>query len=314
MTAKLMEQQSPQPDPRSNNLRGIGLMLLAVLCMIGVDVSAKWLSADYALAQIVFVRGLLAIISLLSLFAIMGRLPELRMQQPAVHGLRSLLSTGAIFGFFFALANLPLAEAVTIAFAAPLLVSALSQPLLGEHVGARRWAAVFVGFVGVLIVLRPSASLFNPAALAALGATICYAFLVLTARVFSRTESAASLALYPFVIPTVLGALLVAGDWRSPTAFDWIPFVLCGMFGALAYLAMNRALALAQPALLAPFEYVCLVGAIAAGYLIWNEIPDVTALTGAAIIVASGMYVIHRESRPSAAAGLPAAGPQGPKI
>lgn len=309
-----MEQRSPQPESHGDNLRGIGMMLLAVLCMIGVDVSAKWLSADYALAQIVFVRGLLAIISLLALFAVTARLRELRMQQPAVHGLRSLLSTGAIFGFFFALANLPLAEAVTIAFAAPLLVSALSQPLLGEHVGGRRWAAVCVGFVGVLIVLRPSASLFDPAALAALGATVCYAFLVLTARVFSRTETAASLALYPFVIPTLLGALLVAGDWRSPSALDWIPFVLCGMFGALAYLTMNRALALAQPALLAPFEYVCLIGAIAAGYLIWNEIPDATTVTGAAIIVASGLYVIHRESRRSGAAGDPATTSQGPKI
>ncbi len=310
----LMEQRSPQPESHGDNLRGIGMMLLAVLCMIGVDVSAKWLSADYALAQIVFVRGLLAIISLLALFAVTARLRELRMQQPAVHGQRSLLSTGAIFGFFFALANLPLAEAVTIAFAAPLLVSALSQPLLGEHVGGRRWAAVCVGFVGVLIVLRPSASLFDPAALAALGATVCYAFLVLTARVFSRTETAASLALYPFVIPTLLGALLVAGDWRSPSALDWIPFVLCGMFGALAYLTMNRALALAQPALLAPFEYVCLIGAIAAGYLIWNEIPDATTVTGAAIIVASGLYVIHRESRRSGAAGDPATTSQGPKI
>ncbi len=305
LTDELMNRQIRQTETRSERLRGIGLMLLAVLCMVGVDVTAKWLSADYALSQIVFVRGAVAIVSLLSLFSATARLSELRTQQPAVHVLRSLLSTGAIFGFFFALAHLPLAEAVTIAFAAPLLVSALSQPLLGEKVGVRRWGAVFVGFIGVLVVLRPSADLFDPAALAALGATTCYAFLVLTARIFSRTETAASLALYPFMLPTLIGGSLIAGEWRSPPALDWMPFILCGAFGALAYLAMNRALALAPPALLAPFEYVCLIGAIAAGYLVWNEVPDATTLAGAAIIVSSGLYIIHRESRRFSPAELP---------
>lgn len=280
---------------KSEALRGIGLMMLAVLSMVGVDVSAKWLSSDYALSQIVFVRGLLAIACLLVIFLATGNLRDLKTAQPAVHVLRSLLASGAIFGFFFALANMPLAEAVTITFAAPLIVSALSQPVLGEHVGSRRWSAVTAGFLGVLMVLRPGARLLDPAALSALAATLCYAFLILTARIFRRTETAASLALYPFVIPTFTAALLVRGGWTTPPALHWIPFTLCGVFGALAYLLMNRALTLAPPSLLAPFEYTCILGAVTAGYLIWGETPDAATLAGAAVIIGSGVYIIHRE-------------------
>ncbi len=280
-----------------DRLRGIGLMLVAVTSMVGVDVTAKWLSAAYSLSQIIFVRGALAMLCLLALFSAGGRARDLRMGQPLVHAVRSLLATGTIFGFFYAVANMPLAEAVTIAFAAPLIITGLSRPVLGEAVGARRWAAVAIGFFGVLVVLRPGAKLIDPAALSALGATTCYAVLVLTARIFRRSETAASLAVYPFVMPTLLAAYLVRGQWLAPSTFDWIPFVLCGVFGALGYLSMNRALVLAPPALLAPFEYVCIVGAVAAGYFIWDEIPDLATIAGATIIVGSGLYIIHRESR-----------------
>jgi len=200
-----------------------------------------------------------------------------------------------MFGFFYGLSRMPLVNALTIAFTAPLFVTGLSVPFLGEHVGWRRWLAVIVGFIGVLIVLRPGQGMFTPAAIGVIIAALCYAGLALTARKLAATESSFSLAAYVVTGPLLVSSTLLPGNFTMPTVGAWLLFVLAGLCSALAWVGIVGGYRRAPPAMLAPFEYTALIGAAIAGYLIWNEVPDVWVITGGLVIIASGLFIVYRE-------------------
>jgi drug/metabolite transporter (DMT)-like permease len=200
-----------------------------------------------------------------------------------------------MFGFFYGLARMPLVNALTIAFLAPLIVTALSVPFLGEHVGWRRWLAVIAGFIGVVIVLRPGDGMFTPAAIAVLIAAFCWAGLSLTARSLAATESSFSLSLYITSGPLIVSAFLLPGNYTPPTGNAWLLFIAAGFCSVIAWVGIIGGYRRAPPVVLAPFEYTALVGAAVAGYLIWDEIPDSWVMTGGTIIIASGIYIIYRE-------------------
>jgi drug/metabolite transporter (DMT)-like permease len=200
-----------------------------------------------------------------------------------------------MFGFFYGLSRMPLVNALTIAFTAPLFVTGLSVPFLGEHVGWRRWLAVIVGFIGVLIVLRPGQGMFTPAAIGVIIAALCYAGLALTARKLAATESSFSLAVYVVTGPFLVSSSLLPGHFTMPTAGGWFLFVLAGLCSALAWVGIVGGYRRAPPAMLAPFEYTALIGAAIAGYLIWDEVPDVWVITGGLVIIASGLFIVYRE-------------------
>ena len=214
--------------------------------------------------------------------------------------------TGSMLTFFYALKFLPLADVIVIAYAAPLIVTALSRPFLGEPVGSWRWAAVIVGFVGVLIVVRPGLGVVHPAAFVALVGAAFYSGLSLTARKLARTESPWSLSLYSFIAPTLIMSIASFGSWTMPNPEDWIIFALSGIFGALAFLCVNAAYVRAPATIVVPFEYTGLIWATGAGFLFWGEVPGLNTWLGAAIIVASGMLILYRETvaRPMADAAL----------
>jgi drug/metabolite transporter (DMT)-like permease len=203
---------------------------------------------------------------------------------------------GSMFAFFHALRHIPLADVIIIAFAAPLIITALSRPFLGEPVGPWRWTAVIVGFVGVLVVLRPGSGLMHPAAFIALGGSVTYASLSLTARKLRHTESTAALSVYLFGVPGIIGAVGSFGRWTAPDAEGWILFAVCGFFGGLAFIFINAAYRRAQAAVIVPFEYTGLIWAAAAGYLFWGEVPGANTWLGAAIIIASGLFILFRET------------------
>jgi drug/metabolite transporter (DMT)-like permease len=211
------------------------------------------------------------------------------------HLLRTLLASGAMFGFFFGLARMPLINALTLGFTAPLMVTALSVPFLGEHVGWRRWTAVVFGFIGVLIILRPGAGLITPAALAIIAAAFCYACLAITARKLSTTETSFSLSVYVITGPLLFSGLLLPGDWSAPTTTGWMLFLLAGVCSSAAWVGVIGGYRRASPAMLAPFEYTALIGGAIAGYYIWHEVPDRWVVTGALVIIGSGLFVVYRE-------------------
>jgi drug/metabolite transporter (DMT)-like permease len=272
-------------------------MCLGVISMVALDVTARWLMETYSLPQLVLLRSSFSAILIFGFVATRGQLASLRSERLRWQFFRSVLMAGSMFAFFHALRFIPLADVVIIAFAAPIIVTSLSRPLLGETVGAWRWTAVIVGFCGVLVVLRPGSGLMQPAALIALGGSVMYAGLSLTARKLSTTESTASLSLYAFAVPWLLGAVGSRGEWITPGALDWALFALSGLFGGVAIVFINAAYQRAAAAVIVPFEYTGLIWAVAAGFLIWNEIPELNDLFGAAIIISSGLVILFRETR-----------------
>ncbi|MDJ0938559.1 MAG: DMT family transporter [Woeseiaceae bacterium] len=271
-------------------------LLLGVAGGLGLDLCAKELLVTYSLEQFVFLRSVAGLMIFLFLARQFGGLDSLVTRRWRWHVLRTLLATGAMFGFFYGLSKMPLVNALTLGFTAPLMVTALAVPFLGDHVGWRRWTAVTVGFLGVLLILRPGAGLFTPEAIAVLFAALCYAFLAITARHLGKTESSFALSVYVIVGPMLISALLsLDGDWTMPDVKGWVLFILAGACSVVAWIGIIGGYRRASPAILAPFEYTALVGGAIAGYVIWGEVPDAWVVAGAMVIIGSGLYVVYRE-------------------
>ena len=175
-------------------------------------------------------------------------------------------------------------------------MTALSVPLLGEHVGWRRWLAVVAGFAGVLMILRPGTGTLSPAALSVLFAALCYACLAITARKLADTESTFGLSVYVIAGPmTISGLLSIDGDWKAPDTVGWTLFLAAGACSVIAWIGLVGGYRRAPPSVLAPFEYTALIAGAVAGYLIWDEVPDRWVIAGAMIIISSGLYIVYRE-------------------
>jgi drug/metabolite transporter (DMT)-like permease len=273
----------------------VAFLLFGVSAGLGLDLCAKWLLADYSLVQFVFLRSIFGLLFFLFTARFYGGLGGLKTSRWRWHLLRTLLATGAMFGFFFGLSRMPLVNALTIAFTAPLFVTGLSVPFLGEHVGWRRWLAVIAGFIGVVIVLRPGQGMFTPAAIGVIIAAICYAGLALTARKLAATESSFALSVYVVAGPLLVSTTLISENYTAPTAGGWFFFALAGMCSALAWVGIIGGYRRAPPAMLAPFEYTAIIGAAIAGYLIWDEVPDIWVITGGLVIIGSGLFIVYRE-------------------
>jgi drug/metabolite transporter (DMT)-like permease len=275
---------------------GIAYMCAGAFCMVGLDATARWLLQTYSLPQMVVLRCLFSVSFIVAFVAARGEFGSLRTARPGWHLFRSLMMSGSMFAFFHALRFIPLADIMVIAFAAPLIVTSLSRFVLGEQVGVWRWSAVIIGFIGVLIVVRPGGGIVHPSALLALGGAVLYAGLLLTARKLSTTESTAALSLYLFVVPLLIGLVVGADHWEVPNATGWALFAVCGGFGGLSFVLINGAYRRAPAAAVVPFEYTGLIWAAAAGYLIWGEIPTLNTWVGALIIVTSGLVIVFRET------------------
>ncbi len=276
--------------------KAIVYLLLGIAGGLGLDLCAKELLATYSLQQFVLLRSLIGLAILLLLVRQFGGAKNLATRKWRWHLLRTLFATGAMFGFFYGLARMPLVDALTLGFTAPLMVTALSVPMLGEHVGWRRWTAVVIGFVGVLIILRPDTKDISPAALAILFAALCYAFLAITARKLSTTESSYALSVYVVCGPMLVSIIMLRGGaWQPPDIDGWLLFLGAGTCSVIAWIGIIGGYRRAAPALLAPFEYIAIIGGAVAGYLIWDEIPNRWVVIGAIIIIASGLFVVYRE-------------------
>ncbi|MBT8103791.1 MAG: DMT family transporter [Gammaproteobacteria bacterium] len=287
-------------DSHSEHVRkAISWLMLGVVGGLLLDLFAKELLQTYSLQQFILIRSLIAILLLLSIAPRFGGLQSLRTDEKAWHLLRTVLAIGAMFGFFYGLSQMPLVNALTLGYTAPLMMTALSALFLREPVGWRRWAAVSTGFVGTLIMLRPGSGAFSFAAFAVLVAAFCYACQAITARRLSSTESTLSLSFYVVVGPLIISLGLLDGNsWMMPDRIGWILLFGAGVSSVLAWIGLVNGYRAASPALLAPFEYTALVGGAIAGYLIWDEKPDRWVVIGALIIVASGIFVVYRGRAP----------------
>ena len=272
-------------------------MLFAVFLMSVLDVIAKILLYKFSVAQMTFLRGGFSLIILGAIGAIRYGVKSFDTQIPGWHLLRTVLMMISSFTFFAALALLPLVNIFVIVFVAPIVVAALSGPLLGEKVGLWRWSAVLIGFSGVLIILEPSTEFSLAGTIYGLIGVVTYALNTLTTRKLSGRESPLNLSFYIFFGPTILGAAISIFDWIPPTMWDWFLFFLTGLVGGFAFLFFNISLKKAEASFLASFEYTGLLWASLAGYFIFNEVVDSKIWLGAAIIIFGGVIILYRESK-----------------
>jgi len=275
---------------------GIALMLTGIAGFSVMDATIKWLTADYSITQVVALRSWFGL-PLLCLFALRGGgVKALRTRRPMIHIARYLLVLALSFSFFWALSQMKLVDAIAITFAAPIFITALSVPLLKETVGLHRWIAIGIGFLGVLVMLRPGAGVFQWAALVVIGSAVVYALLMITTRAFKATETTATLMLYPQLGMSLTGVILAPFFWVTPSLVDLGLFALAGAFGSVGVMCVTHAFRLGPAAVISPFEDSALIWASLLGFLLWDELPDTVTLIGAAIVVASGLYIIYRET------------------
>ncbi|RMF08581.1 MAG: DMT family transporter [Alphaproteobacteria bacterium] len=268
-------------------------MLLTMFLFVSLDSLAKVMSASFPPLQLVWARYFFH--ALLVAVLIVPRGNVFRTKHLGLQVARSTMIFAATFFYFSGLKFLPLAEATAILTLGPLLTVALAVPILGEQASLQRWVGVGCGLVGALIVIRPGLGVLHWAAIFPVMAAVCYGgYQVLTRYLAPHDQPLTSLA-YSAVGGAIVASLVAPFDWVWPEPVDWLALVSLGVVGALGQYAVVRAWSAAPARVLAPFNYTNLIWAVIFGYLLFDQLPDVWTGVGAAIIVASGLYVMHRE-------------------
>jgi drug/metabolite transporter (DMT)-like permease len=271
---------------------GILFMCLAGSFLPMMNGLAKLMSQGYASEQVVWARTVSHLVFVLALFLPKRGLSILRTRRPGVQFLRSCMLITSTFLFFSAIKFVPIAKAASISFTAPLIVVLLSGPMLGEKVTLSRILAVLVGFVGVLVVIRPGFEVFQWASLLIVGSASCYAvYQVLTRRV-AGTDSPETSVVYSVLVGAVLMSLIVPFSWKTPESWtDALLLGSLGVFGGLGHYCVARAMTYAPANFVSPFQYWQMIGSVAIGYLLFAEIPDVFTWLGASLIIGAGIYI-----------------------
>ena len=278
--------------------RGITLMLGGLLLLTINDATAKWLTDSYPVPQIITLRGITILLPLVIILYFRGGFSAFKPYRIRNQALRALCFVGSTFFIITALSMMPLADAVAFTFTSPLIIAALAPFLLSEHVGWRRWSAIIVGFAGVVVIARPTPDAFQWPALVALGAAFWSALRDMVTRRISAEESSDLILFYSTVAVMTVGALAAfVYPWRMPDAEDWALFALLGVLNGGAHYMMIEAHRWAEASVIAPFRYTALVWAFILGYFLWDDVPDAWLLSGSALVVASGLYILHRETR-----------------
>jgi len=305
------------PSPRIDRpLQGIGFIVVGASVFPIQDVLIKGLSGAYPVLQIVFVRSLVS----LALFTFLiwrehdsATLPP---QRPWLHVIRGLLGLLSFTAYYMAIAALPLATVTAVAFAAPLFVTALSALVLREPVDRRSWWAVLAGFAGVLIVMRPGAATFEPAALLAVLSALCYAISQTITRHLGRTDSGATIVLTATMVAAVVSGAtgFIAGggehgagmhpslaflvrNWTMPPVGVLGRMALCGLISGVGIYCLTQAYRVAPGSTVAPFEYVMIGWAVLWGYVFWGDIPGPTTVIGVLTTIGAGVYVLQHQAR-----------------
>jgi drug/metabolite transporter (DMT)-like permease len=280
----------------SQRLRGITAMVMAVAAFAVMDAILKDFAQHYPAMQVGAMRGAASLPFILLPVLAMGRWRDLRPVRWPLHLLRGLLSVVMLWGFIYAVRTLSLADAYSIFFVAPLLVTALSVPILGEMVDWRRWVAIAFGLAGVLVMLRPTADLFTTlAALGALASAATYAVSAVTVRLMHRTDTTVSMVFWLMLMLSVFAGALAAPGWVDLRAEHWPWLGALGMAGALGQHLITQAFRFAPASVVAPFEYTALLWGVAIDWTVWTVLPSARMFAGAGLVVGSGIYLIWRE-------------------
>lgn len=286
---------NPPPSASGNAIPGILWMLATMFVFVVIDALAKYLTASLPVMQVVWARNVFALAFSLLLLRGRGVMLLRATRRPGLQLARSALQFTSTTIFFTALYYIPLADAIVIGFVSPLILTALSVPLLGEKVGPRRWAAVIVGFLGVLVIIRPGFGQTHWAMLLPLAMAFSSALYNAVTRMLAGEEHPMTTLWYTTLVGSVLTSAMMPFLWVAPGLQGWALMVLLGVVGGLGHFLLIKAFSHAPASTLAPFNYSQMIWSIPIGYLLFANLPDGYTLLGAAIIAASGIYTAYRE-------------------
>lgn len=273
---------------------GIVLMLAGMLMFSLNDAMGKMLVSTYSIGQVLLIRSVAALIVLGPFLYRQGRAHILSIEKPWLQFLRVCLSTFEVFCFYYAVSVYPLADVMTFWLACPIYVAALAPFLLGEHVGWRRWTAIVIGFVGVVVALQPAGRDLGSATIVSIIGPLAFAAFIVTGRSLRSTPDT-TLVFWQIIAALVAGLILTPFSWVTPTLQDTALLGLLGVVAMAAHMLVNRALKLADATTLAPLQYTLLFWAVIFGYVFFNDNPNMAVYAGAALIVAAGIFIVLRE-------------------
>jgi len=276
---------------------GIALMLGCGVALVLQDVFTKLLTQKYPIGEVIYYRSLFSFIVIAAVVWHAGGIASLGVRNWRGLLLRTVVAVAAMWFIVTSFWLLPIADVVIILFMGPIFTTALATPLLGEQVGLRRWAAVGVGFVGALIMIRPTGFQFQTLLLIPLGTALATALRDIVTRKVTATDSSTAILFYSMVGVTLSGLLSMPFQWR---AYDWADthmFLAAGLLGGMAHYLMIQSFRYAEVSVVSPFKYVNVIWAIILGYLVFGDLPAAHMVAGAVLVVVAGLYILHRETR-----------------
>ena len=280
-------------------LLGISMMVLAMLLIPPLDVCAKYLSQDYPVMQVVWARYFFHFLLLLPLVTLRKQQWWHIPKHASTHVIRSILLLLSTLFFFIAIKDNPIPNALALLFVSPLIVTGIAPLFLGEQFQPKRASAALFGFMGVLIVLQPTTNNFNPSILFAILAGASYAFYIMTTRKVSNEVAPLVTLLYTAIVGMVVMSFVVPAFWQTPDLHGWLVMALMGAFAAIGHFLIILACEFASASLVAPFNYVEIVGATVVSFIVFGTFPNALVWVGIAIIVASGVFISLFEYRQS---------------
>jgi drug/metabolite transporter (DMT)-like permease len=287
-------------DSARNRLVGIGIVSVTFLCFALLDAGGKWLVRSLPVFEVVFLRFLTHVIFTTALLAPKYGMALVRARRPRLQLLRALFLPVMTALNFWALQYLQLAETGSIQFSVPILVALFAAPLLGERIGRARWMAIGVGFIGVLVIIRPGTEGFHPALILALINAVLYALFNLLTRHLASYDSPETTQFYSGIVATVSMLPFALAVWVTPSTWQqWAVAVVIGICGGLGHYFLALAHRYAPASVLAPFLYQQIIWMVLFGYLVFGDLPDAPTVVGCGIVMASGGYLLWRSTRAS---------------
>jgi drug/metabolite transporter (DMT)-like permease len=259
------------------------------------DAISKWLMQDYSIYQVLLLRTIFSLLPILIVLRHEGGVVRVRDARVWVCLGRGCLAVASFALFLAALPLMPLADIFALVMSAPLLISALSALVLKERVTFRRWVAISIGFFAVLVMVRPGGDVITPGALLVVGSVVVYSFLMILTRRLGSTESAGSMTFYSALVFLAVGLIAAPFSWIRPTPIGMLLMAATGLLAGSAQYCLTEAFRIAPPSLVAPFEYTSLLWAMLIGFLVWGDVPTTLVLVSGAVVIVSGIYVLHDE-------------------
>lgn len=283
----------------NTKIMGIGYILAAMLIFSSINAVAKDVILNYSMIQVIFFRSLFSLIPMAYLMHREGGLSIMKTDQLPRFAMIGIIGTCALAGLFASIAHMPLAEAVSIHFSEIFILTAMSAVILREKVGFHAWLAICAGFLGVLIVFRPTGDFINMGAVYGLAFAVGDAIYMLNARILTRTHSSTAVVIYFGLMVSLVTGLMLPWFWVTPDLEGFLRLILLGLGGGVGLYWVTQAYKYAPASVVAPMIYSALLWNMILGYVFWNDVPDSTLLLGAFLIVSSGLFIIYKEAKDS---------------